>query len=144
MPILPVSAPQKMNRIEITCRLEDKLDFLLHLDGQRLLPLHAVNIFALEDSLRQDGEFSIFTCNGRVAGCQKFTQGVRVAHTGTITVWTLPGPAPVRLLAFDTEELRGQFTRAQQACNKISREYLAQHGDVPDFAFYPDNGGPVD
>ena len=44
-----------MNRIEITCLLEEKLDFRLHVDGQRLLPLHSVNIFALEDSLRRDG-----------------------------------------------------------------------------------------
>ncbi len=134
-----------MNRIEIACLLEgDKLDFLLHVDGRRLLPLHSVNIFALEDSLRREGEFPIFTCNGRVPGCRKLAPGVRVAHPGTVSTWALPGPAPVRLLAFETEELRGQFHQAQQTCNRLSREYLAQHGDLPDFACYPDNGGPVD
>ncbi|HEX8532237.1 MAG TPA: hypothetical protein VF646_19510 [Cytophagales bacterium] len=134
-----------MNRIEMSCLLEgDKLDFLLHVDGRRLLPLHSVNIFALEDSLRREGEFPIFTCNGRVPGCRKLAGGVRVDHQGTVTIWTLPAPAPVRVLAFETEELRGQFHQAQQTGNRLSREYLAQHGDLPDFAFYPDNGGPVD
>jgi hypothetical protein len=136
---------QRMNWIEITCHLEgDKLDFLLHVDGQRLLPRHSVNIFALEDSLRREGEFPIFTCNGRVPGCRKLAQGVRVAHPATVTTWTLSEPAPVRVLTFETGELRGQFHQAQQTCNRLSQEYLAQHGDLPDFAFYPDNGGPVD
>ena len=71
-------------------------------------------------------------------------RGVRVAHAGTVTTWTLPEPSPVGVLAFETEELREQFRQAQRVCNRMGREYLAQHSDLPDFAFYPDHGGPVD
>jgi hypothetical protein len=134
-----------MNRIEITCLLEgDKLDFLLLVDGQRLLPLHSVNIFALEDSLYRNGTFFLFTCNGRVPGCRKFLQGVQVGHTDDVTTWILPDPAPVRVLAFDRAELRNQFRQSRAVCNRLTEAYLAQHGDLPDLALYPDTPSPLE
>lgn len=103
-----------MNQLEVKSRIDSPPDDVelivteMLVDGRPLTDFRgrslSVDLFALERSIRQSGEFFIVTCLCGVPACAGIKQGIQVRHSETNTHWIVRGLGETQTFYFDGQE----------------------------------------
>jgi hypothetical protein len=70
-----------------------------------------VDLSALEQSIRQSGEFFIVTCLCGIPACAGIKQGIEVRHGETSTHWIVRGLGETQTFYFDRQEYEAAIRR---------------------------------
>jgi hypothetical protein len=128
------------------------LDPGIFIDGQPFCASYPIDLDELYDSMKEDGEFHIFTCSCGDPGCNRLDDGIQVS-TGNDCVswkvfdyyfvgdigerWRLSGEddKPAHVYTFDraqyVERLTKFFEEAKAICRKFPTIGISPHGYSP-------------
>jgi hypothetical protein len=119
-----------MNHLRIQSCVDAGLNEIvthLFVDDQPLVEFKkkslAVDLSALEASIRRSGDYFIVTCICGYPNCGSIKQGIRVCHTQTGIEWTVRGLGETQTFSFEADEYRTEVRRSIQELKQLIKSH---------------------
>lgn len=109
-----------------------KIYVVLSVDNKPIadFPYYAIDLQELLNSIHQDGDYFIITCECGVPEDKGLHKGINVKHSGEYIQWHIFEPFPERIFTFEKDQYLKAVNHAIQNFIKIFAKYKTQFEEI--------------